>query len=48
MKVVVFFAAVCIFALVMPRAYAEEEEEVEEGEGAVREVRGAKGTTLQS
>jgi len=34
MKVVVFFAAVCIFALVMPQTYAEEEEEA-----AVREVR---------
>ena len=42
MKVVVFFAAVCIFALVMPQAYAEEEEEEEEEkETAVREVRGA-------
>ena len=38
MKVVVFFAAVCIFALVMPQAYAEEEEEA-----AGREVRRGKG-----
>ena len=43
MKVAVFFAAVFIFALVMPQAYAEEEEEA-----ALREVRGSKGTTLQS
>ena len=38
MKVAVFFAAICIFALVMPQAYAEEEDET-----AVREARGAKG-----
>ena len=38
MKLIVFFAAVCIFALVMPQAYAEEEDEA-----AVREVRMAKG-----
>ena len=38
MKVVVFFAAICIFALVMPRANAEEDEET-----AVREVRSGKG-----
>ena len=41
MKVAVFFAAICIFALVMPQAYAEEEDEP-----AVREARGAKGVTL--
>ena len=35
MKVVVFFAAICIFALVMPQAYAEKKED----EAAVREVR---------
>ncbi|KAI0208537.1 hypothetical protein LSAT2_006779 [Lamellibrachia satsuma] len=38
MKVAVFLAAICIFALVMPQAYAEEEDEP-----AVREARGAKG-----
>ncbi len=41
MKVAVFFAAICIFALVMPQAYAEEEEET-----AVREVRAGKGEWL--
>ena len=41
MKVAVFFAAICIFALVMPQAYAEEEEET-----AVREVRSGKGEWL--
>ena len=40
MKVAVFFAAICIFALVMPQAYAEEDE------SAVRETRGAKGVCL--
>ena len=38
MKVAVFFAAICIFALAMPQAYAEEGDEP-----AVREARGAKG-----
>ena len=40
MKVVVFFAAICIVALVMPQAYAEEDE------SAVRETRAAKGVCL--
>ena len=40
MKVAVFFAAICIFALVMPQAYAEEDE------SAVREARAAKGVSL--
>ena len=41
MKVVFFFAAICIFTLVMPLAYAEEEDEA-----AVREVRAGKGEYL--
>ncbi|KAK2159003.1 hypothetical protein NP493_1753g00020 [Ridgeia piscesae] len=41
MKVAVFFAAICIFALVMPQAYAEEEEET-----AVREVRAGKAPVM--
>ena len=40
MKVVVFFAAICIFALAMPQTYAEEDEP------AVREARNAKGVCL--
>ena len=40
MKVAIFFAALCIFALVMPQAHAEEDE------SAVREARGAKGVCL--
>ena len=41
MKFVVFFAAICIFALVTPQTYAEEEDEP-----AVREARNAKGVCL--
>ncbi|KAI0208542.1 hypothetical protein LSAT2_006784 [Lamellibrachia satsuma] len=41
MKVAVFFAAICIFALVVPQAYAEEEDEP-----AVREARGAKAPVM--
>ena len=40
MKVAIFFAAICIFALIMPQAYADEDE------SAVRETRGAKGVCL--
>ncbi|KAI0213598.1 hypothetical protein LSAT2_001340 [Lamellibrachia satsuma] len=41
MKVAVFFAAICIFALVMPQAYAEEGDEP-----AVREARAAKAPVM--
>ncbi|KAI0208540.1 hypothetical protein LSAT2_006782 [Lamellibrachia satsuma] len=41
MKVAVFFAAICIFALVVPQGYAEEEDEP-----AVREARGAKAPVM--
>ncbi|KAI0208539.1 hypothetical protein LSAT2_006781 [Lamellibrachia satsuma] len=37
MKIVNFFAAICMFALVMPQTYAEEEDEP-----AVREARDGK------
>ncbi|KAI0213599.1 hypothetical protein LSAT2_001341 [Lamellibrachia satsuma] len=41
MKVTVFFAALCIFALAMPQAYAEEGDE-----SAVREARAAKAPVM--
>ena len=44
MEVVVFFAAICIFAVAMPQTYAEEEDEPAVREA--RRVRGAKGLTL--
>ncbi|KAI0236799.1 hypothetical protein LSAT2_012650, partial [Lamellibrachia satsuma] len=40
MEVVVFFAVICIFAVAMPQAYAEEEEELSVREA--RRIRGAK------
>ena len=43
MKVAVLFTAICIFALVMPQAYAEEGDEP-----AVREARAGKGVFLQN
>lgn len=47
MKLVVFFVAVYIFALVMPQVYAEEKEKEEEEEAAIRVARGAKGVQLK-
>ncbi|KAI0208543.1 hypothetical protein LSAT2_006785 [Lamellibrachia satsuma] len=41
MKVAVFFAAVCVFSVVMLQAFAEEEDEP-----AIRDVRGAKAPVM--
>ena len=45
MKVVVFVAAICVFALVMPWTYAEAEDV---DEPVVREARSARGLCLPS